>query len=311
MKQRDLDAGIFYNQTEIEEEADAIYRANSDIGALSIISAEGNEVLTQGGNRAILEGLLNGQLQFGDAAITGFYMDEAMRDEIAAEWTQDLVQEGIELGLGYEAASYRARRLWYGDAGIPGIGDLIYSKDIPLSNVVRYNQLNTTYVIGPDGKPWATPFLRSNFLQALGIPLPHQAANIGLYPGTKMDAQGKVVDEVLGINTGLSGVVRENVQPDIKRNDELLDAVLDAVTKAGGTDSTGSGGRYSPYRYGSGGGYGGGGGGYFSPMRALPGGTGARTDGVPAINTSNPYTRRATVNRQRIWFERGRLKEWQ
>ena len=46
-------------------------------------------------------------------------------------------------------------------------------------------------------------------------------------------------------------------------------------------------------------------------MDDLPYGTSARNIGIPMINSSNPYIRRANVNRERVFGERGRLKQWQ
>ena len=62
-----------------------------------------------------------------------------------------------------------------------------------------------------------------------------------------------------------------------------------------------------------GGGGGGGGGGYpyYVRLYALPGGQVPYGNDIPDIYTSNPLIRRADVRRERIWSDRGRLKQWQ
>ena len=89
------------------------------------------------------------------------------------------------------------------------------------------------------------------------------------------------------------------------------------------TGDSSSSGRGWGWGYGGGyrsyGGYGGGGGGggsyapnvYFTKMNPLPGSISTYGNATPFINTSNPIIRRADVRRERVWSERGRLKQWQ
>lgn len=171
-----------------------------------------------------------------------------------------------------------------------------------------YKQLNTTYAIGPDGRPWATPFQRQNVLQSLGVPVAHRMTEI--IPGvTARDERGNTVDLVRGINTGMASLEPELVIPEIVPNDK---AIEEAAAKTYTPSLTPYGRR--GYRYGARGGYSGGGSSWgpnFQRMDRLPDGTSARADWVPAINTNTPIIRRADVRRERISSERGRLKQWQ
>ena len=224
----------------------------------------------------------------------------AQRDRIGRAILARLVQDGIDMGLPERTAKYRAERFYWGDDDypeLPGIREILYSDEIPKSNVVKYNQLNVMYMMGPDGKPWATPFARKTVAQAFA-PFPHRTVDTG--PGTKLDSQGKVMDQVLGINTGLHGIERIIDTEPLDPDDKMLDEI-----KAADFGKT-----LVPKKYRGGGG-GGGGRGYTPQMRPLRGGAAARFDTIPMINISNPYIRRANVHRDRITSDRGRLKQWQ
>jgi hypothetical protein len=305
LKQRDDDNDVWWDQESIEAEAEAIYNAQpGQAGGLTIISPEGREVITAAGADSVFTSLAKGALQIGDPALDGFAADQETRDQLAALWAERLVQEGVDMGLSFESANYRARRLWYGDntnPDVPGLREIIYSRDIPKENDLVYNQLNMTYAIGPDGKPWATPFPKMGLIQALGVPIPTEMLTPG--PGLRLDQQGRIIDLTTGeqsINTGLSGLEKVVELNDIEYND---DAFEKGAAKNSGKSSGGS--RRRGYSGG------GGGGGYTPQMRALPGGAAARFDGIQMINSNNPIIRRADVYRQRIWSERGRLKQWQ
>jgi hypothetical protein len=293
-------AGIRWEQDEIEDRADAIIAAHDPRTALSVWSPEAGEVVTEAGAESIYRSLLKGSLQLGDASLRGVSVSVEVREKIAAKILNEIQQDAIDMGLSYESAQYVARRFWYGDPAnpqVPGLRDIVQSQDIPINNRVTYNQLNVMYAIGPDGRPWATPFERANVAQAFGVPIPHRVELPG--PGSHLDNLGNVVDDVLGINTGLSAIVRQP-NPPIEIEDPF---------KAGKVNS-GAAGSGTGRRYGSGSG----GSSYFPPfirMDDLPYGTSARYGGIPMVNTSNPYIRRANVNRERVFGERGRLKQWQ
>jgi hypothetical protein len=239
---------------------------------------------------------------------------------------RDLIQEGVDLGLDHSKAVSRMKRLWYGPSENPdvvGIGDVLWSKDISYSDTLTYNQLNTTYVQGPDGMPWATGFSRGGLLTALGIS-PVKSALVSEQSATGNDARLNTTDFINGINTGLRGLELVDESRNVPTDVEIGKAIEQAIKDAAQQQYT----PYTPYKsdngssgYGyhhySGGGYGGGGYSsygptiYFNKMYALPGGTTPYANGIPFINTSNPYIRRAEVQRQRVWSERGRLKQWQ
>jgi hypothetical protein len=179
---------------------------------------------------------------------------------------------------------------------------------------VTYNQLNTTYAIGPDGRPWATPFKRTNALQALGLPIPH-GTHDGGKGGLTVDARGNIVDSVLDINTGLAALERVDeswtiTPPEAKELDDLFNKNYTAGDTGDGGGSGYKKYGYTPYkRHGYGGS--GGGGGYFSKMYSMPHQQAPYGTSTPFINTSNPILRRAFVRRERISSERGRLNQWQ
>jgi hypothetical protein len=309
LKNRDELAGRRWDQEEIDAQAEQIFMATSTKDfALSFLDDTGKEIIAKEGAKGVFAGLRGGLIEFGDASLANIAITQEMRDEIAREIQVELVQEGIDWGLSDVSAKYRMNRLWWGDQAnpsAPGLRELIYSNKIPAKAEATYKQLNTTYVIGPDGRPWATPFQRQNVMQTMGIPVAHRMNEV--IPGvTGIDERGNTVDLVRGINTGMAALEPMLDMPDeIKPNDDIIDEVNNM--------------KFAPSRapYGNrsyGRGYSGGyssGGGYFQRMTPLPSGTSARADGIPMINTNSPYVRRSDVRRERISSERGRLKQWQ
>jgi hypothetical protein len=312
LKAADEKAGIYWNQADIEARADVVYAANSGkIGALSVISEDGREMITQDGADGVFTSLAAGALDIKDMSMRGMWIPWEMRDAIAEDWATKLIQEGVDLGLGKEAAFFRMNRIMKGDPtnpDVPGLRDIIYSKDIPGDGNVKYNQLNMTYMVGPDGRPWATPFGRQNVAQAFGVPLPTATKDAGA--GLSKDSRGKLVDDLLGINLGLNGLERKQVEPEERPIPEQ--PLLNAMAKSY-TPSSGSAWRTFPRRsYGGSGGYSSS---YYGPrferMPYIPTGQSPRTDGIMQINTNTPQIRRARVEADRIQSERGRLKQWQ
>ncbi|MGV0950007.1 MAG: hypothetical protein ACOYB3_04995, partial [Azonexus sp.] len=308
IKQREQAANRRWEQSAVEAEADETYSRIKD-RPLSIIE-NNKEVMTLDGKEGVFNALASGAIELDNPAIAGFHMTWTERDELAERITTDLVQEGVDFGLSEQSSMYRMRRIWYGDStnpSAPGLREILYDKRIPSEPYIEYDQLNVTYVLGPDGKPWATPFQRMKVLGALGLPVPHTMAPT--IPGqTTLDERGNVVDLVNGINTGLAAIQPRPIQP--AEDAEIKDPAVTAAEK-------------KPYTIGGGrwrrGGYGGGGGGYggnyygpnFQRMDRLPYGDSPRITTPPMINTSNPIIRRADVRRERISSERGRLKQWQ
>lgn len=281
--------------------------------------------------KAVIRGLWKGTLEFGTEAMSTVVIPWEMRPQLAEELTEEIIQDGIDLGLDKRAAEYRMYRLMNGTSQWQGMKDILYSQQVPGDATRIYGQLNTTVVMGPDGLPWATNFKRDSFMGAMGFaPLlgPNAAA-----PGTSRDARGNTVDDIYGINTGLRGLVpfdtSRNVPTDVEIGKAIEKAIKDAAAKdytssankKGSSSETGSGwvdfgsgwmNWGSGWRnYGNGGGYSGGGRGYFVKMYSLPDNVAPYGNSMSFINTSNPILRRATVRRERISSERGRLNQWQ
>lgn len=304
-----------------------------NIEGLTMLDEKGREVLTHLGARGVFDGLAKGSVKLGDASLAGIFITKEMREEIQKDWMAELVQEGIDLGLDETKAQSRMKRLWYGptsDPSVKGIGDILWSKDISYSDTVEYNQLNTTYVTGPDGRPWATGFTRDGLMGALGLKPVKRAYVSKTNDDGSQNAMGtdfrlNSTDLVNGMNTGLRAL---ELKPDahIPTDEEIADSIIKAIEQAGQQSYTpfasssaggGYGGGRGYYRRGYGrrsygGGYGGGGG-YadFTKMYALPDSKAPYGDSIPFINTSNPIIRRADIRRERVWSERGRLNQWQ
>jgi hypothetical protein len=314
IKKKFEDADLRWNQSDVERMAEAEYVARSGrVGALTLLDADGKEAITKAGADSIYTSLNAGMIDFSSPAMQGVYIPWEMRQQIDEEWATELIQEGIDLGLTRDAASYRMRRLMNGDPNnpdVPGIRDLIYDNRISSQPEVKYNQLNMTFMIGPDGRPWATPFTRQNVAQAFGLPTPLSTPEPG--PGMSYDeTRGKLVDDVLGINLGLTGLERKQQEPEEReRTDEPL---LRAEAKSYTPGGSGSAWKKFPRRsYGSsGGGYSSNARPFFQRMYALQGAQALQLESIGQINTNTPYVRRASVREERISSERGRLKQWQ
>jgi len=315
-------ANIFWHQDEIERRADAMYKQfGDDRYALSIIDKNVGEVITKDGAFGVYKSLWSGMIDLNSPALKGMSIPYEMRQEIAEEWLTELKQESIKAGMSEESAMYRVRRFWYGDemTGRPGLREILYSDKIPSKPFTKYTQLNVTYTIGPDGRPWATPFTRTTGFQAFGLPVPHPVAPLA--EGTRLDTRGNVVNTMTETNTGLKAVVPSTVAGTLKPDD----SVLEKVEKKRTTSSWSPTGR-GYFRYGGFGGYSrrgyGGGGGYSSSgyktalfteriLRTLRAGYGPQMNGVYTPSADRPTLRRADVRRERFSSERGRLKQWQ
>jgi hypothetical protein len=299
--------GGSWNDTVLNQQAQAMYENQAALEFTPrIFDAEDMQLLNMDLTNGMFKSLRSGAVQFGDPVMSGFWADQTMRDTIMREWMAELVQEGMALGLSQDSAKWRADRFYWGDdsQGWVGLRELMYSNKIPDRGTVEYLQQNVGYVIGPDGKSWATPFEKANILGTV-FPVPRQLVDPG--PGLSLDSRGNVVDVVHNINTGLAGLVQKPIEPaKIKAND----AILDEIKKTDfGKDSAWK--KFTPFKRSGYGGYGGGGG-YFSKMYTLPQNRlTPRPDDIPFINVSTPYVRRARVNTERITTDRGRLKQWQ
>ena len=306
--QKQLAKGTLKGASETDQQTSAV--------ALSFLNSEGNEVLTDKGAMAIFKGISGGTLPIGSEALSGVYIDFETRQRIGNEWMKEMAQAGMDMGLSERSAKYVAGQVFKGpqDGSTPGFSDILWSKDIAYSKTQEYQQLNTTYIVGPDGSPWATGFTRAKLLGAIGL-APLQRPYTSDDTGIGQDNRGNVADLAVGINTGQRGLRRVDDSWDIPTDAEIGDAIVKAIENL---DLTGL----------SSGGYGGGGGGGgsyavrpqipFTPearwynlnLRAAimdP----PRVDEVRPERTDNITLRRTETRRQRIGSDRGRLKEWQ
>lgn len=277
--------------------------------ALSHVDKAGNEILTTEGGKAMYRGLYKGTVDFESGSLQGVYVTREMRDQIAGELFQDLIKEGLSWGMDEVTAKSRARRIWFGrDPDNPdtkGLRDIVYSDMVPSKQTARYNQLNTTFIMGPDGKPYATGIRRDSWLEALGVNFVGTGLIRNTDGGMGVDERFNSTDEISNVNTGLRALER-NKGEKIEPNDAVIEKALAKTYPA--NSGTSSGG----YKKGSGGGYSSyGSNAYFTRMNPFEGQRAVYGNSIPFLNTSNPIIRRADVRRERVWSERGRLKQWQ
>jgi hypothetical protein len=325
------DRGVWWEADEVEKQA-KIMSAKSGMAAMSFLDEFGREHLTTEGARATFDGLWAGAQTLDSPSLDGVYLSREMRDEIRDDIAKEIVQEGVDMHLTLDQATWRMRRIMFGTGTVEGtttMADLIYSDKISYADKLEYNQLNTTYVIGPDGLPWSTGFTRGGFLGAIGLR--------NLRPmwtpedtGLGMDSRGNTVDNVVGINTGLRALEQRGETWEIPTTEEVIrqaakdviDAIKDIDFSPTPAYAKTSGSGYKPFKWHKfpsykrrsyGNGYGGYGGGsfYFNRMYELPEGQVPYGNNIPFINASNPLIRRADIRRERVWSERGRLKQWQ
>lgn len=319
LQQRDAVAGVESTPQQLEAQADAMADAMM-IG--TSISKNGREELTLEGQDATIRSLMSGMITFDDPGFQGFYATQEQRDLLQARILDRIVQEGVNLGMTETAAKFRANRYYFGDStdpSSPGLREILYSNKIPSQPTAEYNQLNATFVIGPDGRPWATPFPRQSIFQAAGLPIP--AGMIQPANGMGLDERGNAVDDVKNLNTGRAALEPVQVAGQVTPNDSILEEIKKKTYTpkdiVSGQGFFGGFRRYGGYsRYG-GGGYSRSGGSGFVPnsyitrMNFFSGVGSARVDNMPMINTNTPLIRRADVRRERVSSERGRLKQWQ
>lgn len=320
LEQRNAMTGAESTPEQVEAEADAM--ADAMMMGTSI-SKNGREELTLDGQEAMVKSLMAGMVTFDDPGFQGFYASQEQRDLLQARILDRIVQDGVNRGMTETAAKFRANRYYFGDStdpSSPGLREILYSNKIPSKPSAEYNQLNASYVIGPDGKPWATPFPRQSIVQALGVPVPAgmiRPANSSM----GLDERGNATDLVKNINTGRAALEPVQVEGQVTPNDSILDEIKKKTytpkdTVAGRSSFGGFrryGGGYSRGGYSRGGG---GGGGfipnsYITRMNYFTGMGAARIDNMPMINTNSPLIRRADVRRERVSSQRGRLKQWQ
>ena len=318
-----------------EFEKPTLTQAETEGLLLSVMDAEsyGNsaELLTASGARAVFQGIYGGSVAFGSPALEGIYVPLEMRQQIQSTWMAQLTQEGLDAGLGQQGAESWMWDVWLGSGDSPynvALKDILWSKEIPYSPTVRYNQLNTTYVPGPDGMPWATGVTRDGIQNLFGLAPKRYYVTGDANVGT--DGRLNTIDEAVRLNTGMRALERTDESWLVPTDEEIGQAIEDAIAAVGeqlgayADDENGRGWVNYPRRSGwaSYGRRGGGGGGYGSSYSPSWGGSWQRmntprgidvpySDDLYSINTSNPIIRRATIRRERFSSERGRLNQWQ
>lgn len=334
--QHNIAAHVFQSPEVIDAIALRISRQSGQ-AAMSEIR-DGREHLTSEGAEAIFRGLQKGTLKPGDPSLQGAYITYDMRVAIQKKWMHEIVQDGVDMGLDQTKATSRMKRMMLGpldNPSVPGLSDLLWSKNISYNDTVKYNQLNTTYVMGPDGRPWATGFKRDTWKQALGMPVKSAIISEGAMSN---DSLLNSVDWANKMNTGLRGLELFDETWNVPTDEEIGLGIEKAIRETANKeftprqafDRSGGGGGFHPFnfhrfpfhrfpfhRFGR---SGGGGGGFssksrgfpmFNKMFNLPGVKLPFYNDIPMVSSANPLLRRADVRSERVWSERGRLKQWQ
>ena len=279
------------------------------------------EVLTLEGSTGIIQGMRMGTVKPGDPALENVFISFEHRQQMQHMFTESIMLDSLNLGLSHEAAEKRVDEIMYGSSKNPyakPLWDVIWSKGdfaegVPFNPTTTYRQLNTTYVMGPDGFPWATGFSR-----AMVMPLQRQLGESeGALP---TDDRLNSVDQFADINTGRRGLQATDSSWANPTTEQILEAMGDSTKKIIDEIKQSAFANGDPYgnSYGKGfgggsrgGGGGGGGGGYSyklgNPERNNP----IYSSNDPYIRVDDPLLRRATVRRERYSSTRGRLTQWQ
>ena len=268
-------------------------------------------------SKAVAWGLWKGTVSLDSPALQGFYMTTETRKQVKAELIARLTADYMAAGLTEYKATQFAWDAWKGSSTNPNavpLNDIVMSDAISYKQSDRYLQLNTLYVQGPDGYPWATGIARNSIFNLLGM-APLQRFNAGEV-GLESDQILNAIDPVRGINTGMRS---------LEKWDPSSASDYEDNAKGYSTDSDGSSGRSSNWvDYGSSRGSGYSSRGYTSYGRSSGSSGGSFTKMSPPdnqqvpyantidnLNTSNSLIRRASIRRERIDSQKGRLKPWQ
>lgn len=282
----------------------------------------GNEVLTEDGARGVFQGLWKGSVQLGDPSLEGLFIPFEMRNTIQKKWMAELVQDGVDAGLTEAKAKSRMYNIWYGPSTDPeaqGLKDILWSSDVSYARDIRYNQLNTTYVMGPDGRPWATGATRDSLQNAFGL-IPVNRFYRGDVGNLGVDGRLNSTDASADLNTGMRALERVDESWYVPTPEEVGESIEKALTKAMSdaysSNNAGGGNGWTNYGKGGGGYSRRSGGGYsssgsFTRLNAPQDSNVPYDNSIPFINTSNPIIRRATIRRERFDSDRGRLNQWQ
>ena len=314
---------------------------------LTVMDAESygrtTELLTETGARGVFQSLYNGSIGFDSPALEGVYIPRDMRQAIQDKWMAELTAQGMMAGLSQKQAEQLMWDVWLGSGNSPygvGISDILWSQEIPYASTVRYNQLNTGYVMGPNGMPYAIGAERDGLFTNMAGILPNRYRTSG-EANLPLDGRLNSIDDAVRLNTGMRALERiddswmvptdAEIGASITKSLEDLSKNIEDILDKSGYGSYNGGGRRGwvnyPRRTGwsrRSGGYGGSYGGSYYGSTYVPnyGGNPPRfdtqrrvraphSDDLYNINTSSPIIRRANLRRERFASERGRLNQWQ
>lgn len=310
----------------------------AELLAMSVLNNEtGREEPTVDGGEAVIRGIHVGSLSADSPALNGFYIPDDQRYEIQKRFLGQMTEEYLTKGYSKSDALSAAQEDYYGQAyGEPeatGLADILWGNAIPRYESQEYLQLNTTYVMGPNGRPVATG-LQRNMLATIGI-LPADTYHSGDSSNIGVDELLNSVDEGRGINLGWRGLERVDKSWEVPTDEEIGESITDALgeiseqlddivdAEGQGWTDYGNGWRnFGRGGWGSGGGYGYSSGGYGGSsyieswggseqyLRAPRRISTPYADDLYSINTSNPIIRRSYVRRERYASQRGRLNQW-
>lgn len=293
------------------------------------------EVLSLEGEERLMASIMAGTLQASDPAVQNVFLTFEQREALSDRLLKNIFIEAVEVhGMDERAATEHMWEVWM---GIPGktepLSDVVWSNGayagengISWDPTVQYQQLNTTWAIGPDGKSWATGIPRTALLGDQGvIPLPFSA-----YPGSRgravignLDVDGVLnsTDPVMNLNTGFRGLTRVNNNIHIPDEQDIIDAINAATERVVESIDDLHGDLYSNDDYrrgfyypGTSYGRGGGGGGGYSQQAFMPfinRMSNPYLDNIPSIYVNSINPRRSRVNRERFSSQRGRLNQQQ
>jgi hypothetical protein len=286
-----------------------------------------------------MKGLHMQTVKPGDPALENVFISFEDRKIISDYFMSTMKQSYLDAGMDEEKAQKTAEDVFYGNTNpyAKSLFDVIWSKGefegaISFAPTHTYRQLNTTYVMGPDGMPWATGVGRNTLMNFWGQAPLQRFSTTGDGGGNLgVDSRLNSTDPTAQLNTGMRNLERVDDTWANPTDEDILKAVekgfkdLEAAVREPSW-SEGNGGKrgsnwkdFGPRRSsggysrgGGGGGYGGGGGGgYAYKLQGPERNTAVYGHNDPYIRVDNPIIRRASIRRERFSSNRGRLNQWQ
>ena len=272
---------------------------------------------------AVVWGLYKGSVSFESQSLQGVFVPFELRKQLQENLMKRFVAEGKKMGLNDYKAKKRANELWYGSSTNPtaiAMKDIVWSDKLSYKQSDKYYQLNTTYVIGPDGFPWATGISRNALANFAGV-APLQRYYAGDIGGLGVDGRLNSTDDARGLNTGMRALEKVDSSWHNPTPQELADQI---ASKQGSSQpytqypwqNWGNGWKNWGRGWGGGGwggfgGGGGGGGGFGTKINPPQDSQTPYANEIREPNVPNPLLRRATIRRERSSSKKGSLKQWQ